>query len=50
MDIYVDIKTEFKGDGSLARPFKSINEAAAVAEPGDTVHVAPGIYREKVDE
>ena len=49
MYIYVDIKTKNEGDGSQARPFRRINEAAAIAKPGDTVLVAPGIYRELVD-
>ncbi|MBR3125528.1 MAG: hypothetical protein IKF42_08985, partial [Mogibacterium sp.] len=49
MDIYVDIKSKCGGDGSQERPFRSINEAAAVAEPGDTVWVSPGLYRESVD-
>ena len=49
MDIYVDINAKSEGNGSCARPFRSINEAAACAGPGDTVRVAPGVYREKVD-
>ena len=49
MDIYVDIKARDGGDGSHASPFRNINEAAAVAGPRDTVRVAPGVYREKVD-
>ena len=49
MDIYVDIKAGPCGDGSQARPFRRISEAAALAGPGDTVLVAPGIYRELVD-
>ena len=49
MDIYVDIQAKSDGDGSQARPFRSISEAAASAQPGDTVRVAPGIYRENVD-
>ena len=49
MDIYVNIKTKSDGDGSLARPFKSINEAAVLAGPGDTVWVSPGLYHESVD-
>ena len=49
MDIYVDINAKSGGDGSIERPFRNINDAAAAACPGDTVRVAPGIYREKAD-
>ena len=45
---YVDSSTERSGDGSKARPFKHINDAAKIAQPGDEVIVAPGIYREYV--
>ena len=47
--LYVDINAPAGGDGSSARPFNRINDAAQVAQPGDTVSVAPGIYREYVD-
>jgi parallel beta-helix repeat protein len=36
------------GDGSQAKPFKTIQQAADVAGPGDTVTVMPGVYRESV--
>ena len=36
------------GNGTAERPFGSINAAAQVAQPGDTVRVATGIYRERV--
>ncbi|GGN33145.1 hypothetical protein FHR83_001686 [Actinoplanes campanulatus] len=36
------------GDGSPERPFRSINRAAALARPGDTVIVHAGEYREWV--
>ncbi|RGC71709.1 hypothetical protein DW655_10705 [Lachnospiraceae bacterium AM23-2LB] len=49
MTIYVNIAAAREGDGSKERPFKSINEAAQAAKPGDEVLVAPGIYREYVD-
>ena len=49
MDIYVDVNAASGGDGKAGTPFRRINDAAAVAKPGDTVHVAPGIYRENVD-
>lgn len=35
--------------GSAERPFKTINAAAAIAQPGDTVRVHAGVYRERVD-
>ena len=49
MDIYVDVKAGADGDGSFERPFRCINDAAAAASAGDTVRVAPGVYREYVD-
>ena len=30
-------------------PFKCINDAAQIAQPGDEILVEPGIYREYVD-
>ena len=36
------------GDGTQGNPFRTISEAAKIAQPGDTVHVAPGLYREYV--
>ena len=36
------------GAGTPAAPFCSIGQGAAVAAPGDTVNVAPGVYREQV--
>ena len=49
MELYVDIKAlNDSGDGSKEKPFGTISEAAAIAMPGDTVHVAPGVYREYV--
>lgn len=41
-------QSEGTGDGSRDRPFTAINQALALAGPGDTVHVEPGIYRETV--
>ena len=49
MKIYVSAKTYRSGDGSKEAPFKRINDAAAIARPGDEVIVAPGVYREAVD-
>jgi hypothetical protein len=35
-------------DGSILSPFQTIQHAADLAQPGTTVHVAPGTYRENV--
>ena len=48
MVYYVNAKATKKGNGSKDYPFKTINEAAAIAQAGDEVIVKPGIYREKV--
>ena len=34
--------------GTIAFPFRTIQNAASVAKPGDTILVQPGIYRERV--
>lgn len=34
--------------GTISQPFKTIQQAAAVAEPGDTVYLEAGTYRETV--
>ena len=47
-DWWVDAGTAAGGDGSTAQPFRGIQAAAALAQPGDTVRVRPGIYRERV--
>ncbi len=49
MDYYVDINAAEGGDGSSEKPFKCVSAAAEVAMPGDTVMVAPGVYRECID-
>ena len=46
MKLYVDINADRDGNGSQETPFRHIQDAAAIAQPGDEVLVAPGIYRE----
>ena len=46
MIIYVDASVIQTGNGTKENPFKTIQEAAAKALPGDEVIVAPGLYRE----
>ena len=48
MNIYVSAAASGRGDGSEAHPFRTISQAAEAAVPGDTVFVAPGVYREWV--
>jgi len=48
MIYYVNAKAKTNGNGSKDYPFKTINQAAALAQAGDEVIVKPGIYREKV--
>ena len=45
MIIYVDASVIQTGNGTKENPFKTIQEAAAKALPGDEVIVAPGLYR-----
>ena len=49
MDIYVNEKAARNGNGTKESPFQTITQAAQIARPGDTVLVAPGVYREYVD-
>ena len=49
MKWYVDQNASKQGNGSEESPFIRIQDAAAIAKPGDEVLVAPGIYREYVD-
>lgn len=47
----VDPSKPFSSDdanGSQATPLRTINAAAQLAKPGDTVRVMPGVYRERV--
>ena len=48
---YVDnqsAKADDKGPGTKARPFRTINKAAQVLQPGERVVIASGTYRECV--
>lgn len=48
MRIYVDASATKPGNGSHEQPYTTIQQAADVAQPGDTVLVMPGLYRENV--
>ena len=47
-EIHVSETGSDSGPGSQARPYLTINKAASVAQPGDTVTVHAGTYREWV--
>jgi hypothetical protein len=49
MQIYVDVNSKYDGNGTRQLPFKRINQAAAIAVPGDEIIVASGVYRENVN-
>jgi len=46
--LYVDDDAALDGDGSIVRPFRTIQEAVNRAKPGTRISVADGIYREAV--
>lgn len=49
MATYVSVKEGFAGaSGTQDDPLASIYEAVRGAEPGETIHVAPGEYREEI--
>lgn len=48
MEIHVAKHGSKSGDGSVDAPLSTINQAAALAKPGDTVVVHEGVYREWV--
>ncbi len=48
-DYYVSITgSDSSGDGSQAKPWRTIGKAALIVNPGDTVNVLAGIYNEQV--
>jgi len=49
MKLYVNETAKCDGNGTADMPFRRINDAAKIAQPGDEVLVAPGIYREYVN-
>lgn len=49
MKYFVNSSAAPGGDGSQAKPFAFINDAAKIALPGDEVLVCPGVYREAVN-
>lgn len=48
-EYHVSVKGNNQNDGSDTKPFRTINFAAQLAQPGDVVTVHAGIYREQID-
>ena len=49
MIYHVSVNGSDRAVGTLEAPFRTINHAAQIAAPGDTVQVHEGVYREWVD-
>jgi len=49
MDYFVKKTGSNQNPGTFEKPFKTINKAARIAKPGDTVTVHEGVYREWVN-
>jgi len=49
MTFYINCNAAPGGDGTKAKPFAKIQQAAEIAKAGDEVIVAPGVYREWVN-
>jgi alpha-N-arabinofuranosidase len=47
-ELHVSVNGSDKNDGSAAKPYRTISAAAQVAQPGDTITVHEGVYRERV--
>ena len=45
---YVSPAGDDAGGGSIGSPFRTIQQALSVAQPGDTVYVRTGVYAERV--
>jgi len=48
-EIHVSLQGNDQNDGSAANPLRTISAAASIAQPGDTVTVREGTYREQVN-
>ncbi len=49
MDLNVAVDGSDKNPGTLKQPFRTIQHAADVAQPGDVITVHEGVYRERIN-
>jgi len=47
-ELHVAVNGNDSHDGSVRRPFRTISAAAQAAQPGDTITVHQGVYRERI--
>ncbi len=47
-EIHVSVKGSDTNDGTAAKPFRTISQAALVAMPADVITVHAGVYREQI--
>ena len=48
-EYHVSIKGSDQNKGSVSSPYRTISAAAKIAQPGDTITVHAGVYRERID-
>ena len=48
-ELHVSMTGDDTNDGGAATPLKTISAAAAIAQPGDTITVHEGVYRERIN-
>ena len=48
-EYHVSVNGQDKNPGTKTKPFKTISEAAEIAQPGDIITIHEGVYRERVN-
>ena len=48
-EFHVSVQGDDHNQGTLAKPFRTIQRAANLAQPGDVISVHAGIYRERIN-
>jgi alpha-L-arabinofuranosidase len=48
-EFHVSVHGDDANDGSRSKPLRTVSEAANRAQPGDTITVHEGVYRERID-
>ncbi len=48
-EYHVSVKGNDQNEGSVSKPYRTISAAAAIAQPGDSIIVHAGTYRERIN-